>query len=52
MVGGPGVTFAPHAGPHGAASPDHADPERSDAVLALENVGVRFGGINALGMAT
>ena len=48
MVGGPGVTFAPHAGAHGAASPDHADPERSDAVLALENVGVRFGGINAL----
>ena len=48
MVGGPEVTFAPHAGAHGAASPDHADPERSDAVLALENVGVRFGGINAL----
>jgi ABC-type branched-subunit amino acid transport system ATPase component len=48
MVGGPEVTFAPHAGAHGAASPDHADPERSDAVLALENVGVRFGGISAL----
>ena len=48
MVGGPGVTFAPHAGAHGAVSPDHADPERSDAVLALENVSVRFGGISAL----
>src|SRR5690242_7469059 len=45
MVGGPGVTFASHEGALGAASPD---PERSDAVLALENVGVRFGGISAL----
>jgi ABC-type branched-subunit amino acid transport system ATPase component len=39
------VTFASHEGALGAASPD---PERSDAVLALENVGVRFGGISAL----
>jgi hypothetical protein len=48
---GPEVTFALLAGAHGAASPDHADPERSDAVLALEIDEERLAG-TYLGMAT
>jgi branched-chain amino acid transport system ATP-binding protein len=48
MGRGPEVAFAQHAQGQGAASPRFADPERSQAVLALEDVGVRFGGISAL----
>jgi branched-chain amino acid transport system ATP-binding protein len=48
MVGGPEVAFARHAQGHGAALAHFDDPERSQAVLALEDVGVRFGGISAL----
>jgi branched-chain amino acid transport system ATP-binding protein len=48
MVRGPEVAFARHSQGQGAASPHFADPERSQAVLALEDVDVRFGGISAL----
>lgn len=48
MVGGPEVTLAQGAREQPTGSPAEADRTRRDAVLVLEDVAVRFGGISAL----